>query len=62
MMSGVTAGQYSDICDVVERVYQGLPLDADEPFAHTSAEARAAANRIIEILGLDTEDPREISR
>jgi hypothetical protein len=49
----VTAEQYGDICDVVERTYQDLPLDGDEPVGLTSAEARAAALRIIEILGLE---------
>jgi hypothetical protein len=59
----VTAQQYGEICDVVERTYYGMPLTGgDDPYLHTSAGARAAANRIIEILGLETEDPREISR
>ena len=58
----VTAEQYGEICDVVERTYHGLPLDDDSGFLRTSKEARDAALRIIEILGLDIEDPREISR
>jgi hypothetical protein len=58
----VTAEQYGEICDVVERTYQGWPLDDDMPYLNTSKEARAATNRIIEILGLESEDPREISR
>ena len=61
----VTAEQYGEICDVVERTLlaalNGEPL-ADDGFLHTSPEARAAAIRIIEILGLEDEDPREISR
>lgn len=61
----VTAEQYGEICDAVERalltaVYGGPPTDP--AFLHTSKEARAAALRIIEILGLDIQDPREISR
>lgn len=62
----VTAEQYGDICDVVERtllkVLNGAPLTDDSPYLHTSPEARAATNRIIEILDLDIEDPRDISR
>ena len=57
----VTAGQYGEICDVVERTYMGMPLtDDDLRLQHTSHQARAAANRIIEILGLDIEDPRDM--
>jgi hypothetical protein len=56
----VTTEQYCNICDVVERVYQGLPLDNDVPlFKHTSREARAAAIRIIEILGLEMAQTRK---
>jgi hypothetical protein len=58
----VTAEQYGEICDAVERTYQGWPLTGGDPYLHTSPEARAAANRIIEILGLEIQDPREISR
>ena len=60
----VTAEQYGDICDVVYRASCGWPLVPDDrdPYLHTSDVARAAAMRIIEILGLDIEDPREISR
>jgi hypothetical protein len=54
----VTAEQYSEICDVVERTLHGLPLTDDSGMLHTSREARAAAGRIIEILGLESEDPR----
>lgn len=53
----VTAEQYGDICDAVERTYHGLPLTDDSPYLHTSKEARAAATRIIEILGLELEEP-----
>lgn len=58
----VTAGQYGEICDVVERTFHGWPLtDTESPhLLHTSHEARAAANRIIEILGLEIQDPRDI--
>ena len=56
----VTAEQYGEICDVVERTYHGWPLtDTESPhLMHTSKEARAAAIRIIKILGLDIQDPR----
>jgi len=53
----VTAEQYGDICDVVERIGLRLPPKPDDPddsgFMHTSNEARRATNRIIEILGLE---------
>jgi hypothetical protein len=51
-MATCNAEQYADICDVVERTYHGWPLDHDEanPWNHTSKEARAATNRILEIL------------
>lgn len=55
----VTARQYGEICDVVERNYHGWPLAGGDPYMHTSKEARAAALRIIEILGLEIQDPRE---
>jgi transcriptional regulator of met regulon len=54
----VTAAQYGEICDAVERTYQGWPLADDSGLLHTSREARAAATRIIEILGLEPEEPR----
>lgn len=42
---------YADVCDVVERTYQGIPLD--EPgMGHTSDEARKAANRIFALCGI----------
>jgi hypothetical protein len=56
----VTAEQYGQICDVVERTYQGWPLDDDMQYLNTSKEARVATNRIIEILGLEIQDPRDI--
>ena len=49
----VTAEQYGDICDVVERIGLRLPPTDDSGFMHTSDEARRATNRIIEILGLE---------
>jgi hypothetical protein len=57
----VTARQYGQICDVVERTYHEWPLTDDTGFLHTSKEARAAAVRIIKILGLEIQDPRDIS-
>lgn len=61
----VTADQYGEICDVIEREVLATASPGFGPadgYLHTSPQARAAANRIIEILGLDIEDPREISR
>lgn len=49
------ATRFSEVCDVVERTYQGWPLEPgpdEAPLLHTSAEARAAAMRIFEILGI----------
>lgn len=47
--------KYGEVCDVVERTYQGWPLEHtdNDPFMHTSKEARAAALRIFEILGIE---------
>ncbi len=57
------ADLYTQVCDVVERNYLELPLvdgPADYPeddfsaqICHTSDEARAAAVRIFEILGVE---------
>lgn len=47
---------FAEVCDVVERTYAGMPLErgTDEaPVLHTSKEARAAALRIFEIIGID---------
>jgi hypothetical protein len=43
---------FSDICDVVERTMQGLPLDHSDgdPLIHSSAASRAAAVRIVKLL------------
>jgi hypothetical protein len=49
----VTAEQYSEICDAVERTFHGWPLTDDTGMLHTSREARATAVRIIEILGME---------
>ena len=61
--------KYSAVCDVVERTYQGMPLEhADEdawkegtvtnndPLFHTSKESRAATMRIFEIFGIEQRD------
>ena len=59
----VTAEQYGDICDVIARVEFGWPpRDERDILRHTSDVAREATNRILDILVLDIEDPREISR
>lgn len=46
------------MCDIVERVYQELPLpgepDYDDTFGHTSDRSRAAAKLILEIVGFET--------
>ncbi len=53
---------YGVICDAVERAWHNWPVErgADEaPVMHTSAYARAAANRVMEALGeLRDEDTR----
>jgi hypothetical protein len=53
---------YALVCDVVERNYHGWPLDHghdddDEMLCicHTSKQARAAALRIFDILGVECE-------
>ena len=47
----MTAEQYGAICDVSNANYQRMPPEF--PGLHTSDEARAATNRILEILGLE---------
>jgi hypothetical protein len=44
--------KYSAVCDVIERIYHDMPLEDDTGIRHTSAEARAGALRIFEILGI----------
>jgi hypothetical protein len=48
---------YSAVCDVIERNYHDWDLEPSEenPFSHTSKEARAAALKIFEILGISYE-------
>ena len=46
---------YSELCNVVERNYQGIPLDEEGPY-HTSSQAREAANRILELTGVEEPD------
>jgi hypothetical protein len=50
----VTPKLYTELCDVVERAWQHWPVDShlDDPLKHTSDYARAAAIRILKILGL----------
>lgn len=50
--------KYGEVCDIVERNYHEWPLehDDDNPFMHTSKEARAAALRIFEILGIELDN------
>jgi hypothetical protein len=46
--------KYNEVCDVVERNYHEWPLaDDDDDLLHTSDQARAAANRIFKILGVE---------
>jgi hypothetical protein len=51
----VTAEQYGQLCDVVERAWQHWPTEHDEenPHNHTSDYARNAAKAIMAILGLE---------
>jgi len=56
----VTVEQYGVLCDVVERAWQHWPVNShkDDVCSHTSAYARAAANRIVLALGLEFEEIR----
>jgi hypothetical protein len=56
------AETYGELCDVVERAWQHWTVDSYEhdPHRHTSDYARAAANRIAAIVGLDLGDPRTV--
>jgi hypothetical protein len=55
----VTADQYGELCDVVERAYHQMPVDShkEDPHRHTSDYARAAARRIVDLLGLKDSRP-----
>lgn len=44
------AEKYGKVCDLVERIYQGIPLDEDLGYSLTSSQARDAANRIVAIF------------
>lgn len=46
---------FGRVCDIIERSRQQWPLDPDvgNPWSHTSSEARAAALRIFELLGIE---------
>jgi hypothetical protein len=53
--------KYGQLCELFESFRHGRSLN-DDDFLLTSDEARAAANRVLEIMqGIDL-DPREISR
>ena len=57
------ASKYSALCDLYERVRHDMDLTAGpDDFLMTSDEARAAANRVLEIMQGADQDPREISR
>lgn len=47
------ADLFADLCDVVERAWQHWPVDSykDGPRRHTSDYSRAAATRILDVLG-----------
>ena len=51
----VTPEQYGELCDIVERAWHQWPVDSykDEAVRHTSDYARAAARRILVVLGLE---------
>lgn len=51
----MTDEQYSELCDLMERVASTMPVDPDEEplFMMTSPYARDAVRRIVEILGLE---------
>ncbi len=42
---------FTDLCDVVERAWMHLPVTGDGGPSYTSAYAREAANRILELVG-----------
>jgi hypothetical protein len=46
---------YSLVCDQVERNFHGWPIEDNDPWLHTSKEARATALKIFEILGISYE-------
>lgn len=53
--------QYAQLCDVVERAWQNWPTERSAKEAdclHTSAYARQAAVKILDILGLKITGPR----
>jgi hypothetical protein len=55
----ITAEQYGELCDVVERAWHKWPIErgSDEAnMLHTSAYARAGAVKILKILGVSMED------
>lgn len=55
--------KYAALCDLYERARHGMDLTADpDDVLMTSDEARAAANRVLEIMQSADQDPREISR
>lgn len=55
MSAPVTPDQYAEVCGVVVRAHQRWDVGShrDDECLHTSSYARAGANRIMEILGLD---------
>ena len=57
----VSADQYAEICDVIFRAMQGWPLEESDENAplHTSGDARAAASKVLAVLGLELENAHE---
>jgi hypothetical protein len=49
-------GLFAEVCNVVERMWLHWPLEGGEggPWLHTSDDARAAARKICDILGIET--------
>jgi hypothetical protein len=61
----VTDEQYGELCNIVERAWHNWPVvrtPGEADVLHTSDYARAAANTILAVLNLDTEDSRAITR
>ena len=55
--------QYAELCNIVERAWQNWPVartPGEADVLHTSDYSRAAANKILAVLNLDTEDPSAI--
>jgi hypothetical protein len=53
------SGRFAEVCDVLERTWNHAPLTDSTGLLHTSDDARAAARRVFELLGIPTATPQE---